>query len=166
MSYTVYLAGFDVFREDAVTWGQHLVKLCAEVGITALYPLDNACPEGLSKSEMATWIAQANVGCIEQSDALLVNLNPFRGHEPDSGTVFEFGYANALRKPIFAYFEDARPMVDQVPNTDGLDAQGFLVEDFGLPKNLMMATRWAGSASNFEDALSQLAAQAKLSSSV
>lgn len=158
MSYTVYLAGFDVFRPDAIAWGQRLVAQCAAAGITALYPLDNACPQGLGKAEMAAWIADANVACIERADALLVNLNPFRGHEPDSGTVFEFGYANALKKPIYVYFEDDREMVDQVPNVNGVDADGFSVEDFGLPKNLMMATRWAGSALGFDDALKLLVA--------
>lgn len=165
MSYTVYLAGFDVFRPDAIAWGRHLVEQCAAAGITALYPLDNACPPGLPEEEMASWIAQANVACIEKADALLVNLNPFRGHEPDSGTVFEFGYADALRKPIYVYFEDNRPMVDQVPNELGVDAGGFTVEDFGLPKNLMMATRWAGAARRFEDALKMLVDGESLSAS-
>lgn len=156
MQPTVYLAGFDVFRQDAIEWGQRLVSLCAERGVQAFYPLDNACPQGLSRLDMATWIAEANVACIEKADYLLVNLGNFRGYEPDSGTVFEFGYANALKKPIYVYYTDNRPMIDQVPNHLGIDAAGFHVEDFGLPKNLMMATRWAGEARTFEHALDML----------
>jgi len=53
-------------------------------------------------------------------------------------------------------------MVDQVPNVNGVDSQGFSVEDFGLSKNLMMAARWAGEARNFEDALKLIVKHAGL----
>lgn len=38
---TIYLAGPDVFRPDALTHGQNLKALCAEFGHRGLYPLDN-----------------------------------------------------------------------------------------------------------------------------
>ena len=56
----------------------------------------------------AEGIYRANIGLIAEADALLANLNPFRGSEPDSGTVFEIGYAIALGKRVVGYLEDAR----------------------------------------------------------
>ena len=86
--------------------------------------------------EAKRWLAEA--------DAVLANLNPFRGAEPDSGTCVEIGYALALGKPIFGYAEDMRPLRERlqaVAGGDGCcrDGEGLAVEDFGLPLNLMLA---------------------------
>ena len=40
----VYLAGFDVFREDAVELGEYLKRLCRAQGLEGLYPFDNEVP--------------------------------------------------------------------------------------------------------------------------
>ena len=139
----VDLAGFDVFRPDAASYGQWLKTLCARHGFAGLYPLDNAAPQQLSGAALADWIYQANIALIEQADCVMANLNPFRGLEPDSGTVFEVGYAVAKGKPVWAYTEQVQPLVAQagVQSQDGhvVDAQGYTVEDFGMNLNLMIA---------------------------
>lgn len=139
----VYLAGFDVFRPDAVDYGQWLKTQCAQYGFAGLYPLDNAAPASLSGVALADWIYRANIGLIEQADCIMANLNPFRGLEPDSGTVFEVGYAVSQGKPVWVYTDQAQPLVQQagVQTQDGrvVDAQGFTVEDFGMSLNLMIA---------------------------
>jgi nucleoside 2-deoxyribosyltransferase len=152
-SYRIYLAGFDVFRRDSVEHGKHLVELCARQGAVGLYPLDNVVPQGLSAHAMAKWIADANVRMIDSCDAVLVNLNPFRGHEPDSGSIFEFGYACGIGRHVWGYFSDHRPMIEKVPVVEGHDANGLAVEDFDLPLNLMLSTRWAGASTTFEEGL-------------
>jgi nucleoside 2-deoxyribosyltransferase len=139
-----YLAGFDVFRPDAKAHGERLKALCASFGHEGLYPLDNAGPPGLAGAALARWIFEANLALIRQADGVLANVNNFRGAEPDSGTAFEIGFAAALGKPVWAYCEETRPLVQQVASThqaDGswLDAQGLVVEDFGLSRNLMIA---------------------------
>jgi hypothetical protein len=76
---------------------------------------------------------------------VLANLNPFRGAEPDSGTCVEIGYALALGKPVIGYAADLRPLRERLhasgPGADGRyrDGAGMVVEDFGLPLNLMLA---------------------------
>ena len=139
----VYLAGFDVFRDDAVAYGETLKQWCAKAGFDGLYPLDNAAPSGLAGEALAAWICRANIGLIRQADIVMANLNPFRGLEPDSGTVFEVGYATALGKPVWVYTDRGDSLVAQaaVGQQDGryLDAQGYTVEDFGLNLNLMIA---------------------------
>ncbi|RZT42960.1 nucleoside 2-deoxyribosyltransferase [Cupriavidus agavae] len=142
---TIYLAGFDVFRKDALAWGEQLKALCARHGYEGLFPLDQAAPEGLSGPDTARWIYQANVALIRRADLVLANLGDFRGPgEPDSGTAFEVGFAVALQKPVWGYAAEAGTLRDRVPasiNAEGEahDARGYLVEDFGLPMNLMLA---------------------------
>jgi hypothetical protein len=76
---------------------------------------------------------------------VLANLNPFRGAEPDSGTCVEIGYALALGKPVVGYAADLLPLRERTnasgPGADGRyrDVDGMVVEDFGLPLNLMLA---------------------------
>ena len=134
----VYIAGPDVFRPDVSTWAAHVRGRLAERGHHALMPIDG-------EENTAGGIYRANLAMIRSADALIANLNPFRGDEPDSGTCFEVGYATALGTPVLAYLDDGRPLKDKlgsagdtvdVPTTD---ADGWQVEDFGLPLNLMLA---------------------------
>ena len=144
----LYLAGPDVFRADAVAHGEALKALCARYGFEGLYPLDNALPKQLAEPhEQAAWIYRANIGLIERADAVLANLNFFRGAEPDSGTAFEVGYATALGKPVYGYVDDAGSYAERIrrhaPELVGedpaRDRDGMALEEFGLPLNLMLA---------------------------
>ena len=155
----VYLAGFDVFRADAIEHGRALKALCDQHGLEGLYPFDNDVPQGLTPEEAAAVICNANIAMIKRCDGVLANLNAFRGAEPDSGTAFEVGMAVALGKPVWAYFEANGSLRDQIEHdAAGFDAQGFQVEDFGLPRNLMLACTWAGSSDTAEEAIEALAA--------
>ncbi|RMT80938.1 nucleoside 2-deoxyribosyltransferase [Pseudomonas viridiflava] len=147
----IYLAGFDVFRPDAVEYGRYLKALCTAHGLEGLYPFDNDVPTALPPHEMARQIYTMNVAMIQRCTAVLANLNVFRGLEPDSGTAFEVGMAVALDKPVWAYFEPVDSLRELIPHdNDGVDGSGFLVEDFALPRNLMLACSWAGTSSTVE----------------
>ncbi len=135
----LYLAGPDVFRPDAKGWAGQVRELCRAAGHEALIPLDDDIPA------TAMAIYRSNLQCIVGADAVLANLNPFRGDEPDSGTCVEIGYALALGKIVIGYADDLRPLCERLrasgPGADGCyrDATGHVVEDFGLPLNLMLA---------------------------
>jgi nucleoside 2-deoxyribosyltransferase len=135
----LYLAGPDVFRPDASAWAGRVRELCRAAGHEALIPLDDGIPA------TAATIYRSNLQCIAGADAVLANLNPFRGDEPDSGTCVEIGYALALGKIVIGYADDLRPLHERLrasgPGADGYyrDAAGHVVEDFGLPLNLMLA---------------------------
>lgn len=147
----IYLAGFDVFRQDAIERGHYLKALCSAHGLEGLYPFDNEVPPRLSPGDTAKMICAMNIAMIQRCSAVLANLNVFRGLEPDSGTAFEVGMAVALKKPVWAYFEPVESLRYLVPHDgNGCDAQGYVVEDFGLPRNLMMACTWAGCSSTVE----------------
>lgn len=154
----VYLAGFDVFRPDAIEHGRYLKALCAQHGMQGLYPFDNEVEEYLEPQALAQLICRMNIDMLRRSSAVLANLNVFRGLEPDSGTAFEVGMAVALDKPVWAYFEPVGSLKELVAHdANGCDAQGFSVEDFGLPRNLMLACTWVGASATAEEAVAGLA---------
>jgi nucleoside deoxyribosyltransferase len=160
---TIYLAGFDVFRKDAHAWGEHVKALCMQHGYEGLYPLDKAAPAGLSGPATAQWIYLANVDLIRRADIVMANLDDFRGPgEPDSGTAFEVGFAVALQKPVWGYAANAGTLLDRVSasvDADGeaLDARGYVVENFDLPMNLMLACSVRLVTGGAEDCLAEMA---------
>lgn len=135
----LYLAGPDVFRPDATDWVGRVREQCRAAGHEAMIPFDDDIPA------TAAAIYRSNLECIAAADAVLANLNPFRGDEPDSGTCVEIGYALALGKTVIGYADDLRPLRERLrasgPDVGGRyrDAAGQAVEDFGLPLNLMLA---------------------------
>lgn len=138
----IYLAGPDVFRVDAAAWAENARQLCRRAGHRALIPLDGA-------ETTAVGIFDANIALIREADAVLANLNPFRGCEPDSGTCVEVGFALALGKTVVGYLEFLESTEERVGRISGqplgqrdgrpIDADGLFVENFGLPLNLMLA---------------------------
>ncbi|WP_374358280.1 nucleoside 2-deoxyribosyltransferase [Chitinimonas sp.] len=147
----LYLAGPDVFRPDAAQWAEHARRLCRQDGHEALIPLDGV---------------ETTAGLIQSADAVLANLNPFRGCEPDSGTCVEVGFALALGKPVIAYLEGTETTVERVRRLQGgveagpdgrpLDRDGLHIEDFGLPLNLMLAVPARLVAGGLPEALAAL----------
>jgi nucleoside 2-deoxyribosyltransferase len=143
----LYLAGPDVFQPDAAAHGRRLVALCAEHGFTGIFPLDETLPADLPmNAASAARIYRANVAHIDTCDAVLANLDFFRGPEPDSGTCFEVGYAVARGKPVVGYVPEsgtfAQRIRAQYPQAVGeglVDVEGWHLEEFGLPLNLMLA---------------------------
>ncbi|MDX2507558.1 MAG: nucleoside 2-deoxyribosyltransferase [Gammaproteobacteria bacterium] len=135
---TIYLAGPDVFFSDSIKRRDKLLKLCKDNGFIGVYPGDNNI-----YPPMANSIREANMKMIKDADYVLANLNPFRGFEPDSGTVFEVGYATALGKTVVGYCSDIRPMIERLrdyqslPDKQKIDRDGLKIEDFGLSNNLM-----------------------------
>ena len=140
----VYLAGPGIFRPDAAEYGAMLKDLCEHYGLKGLFPLDSEV-RGNNPRELAATIRAANIRMLEQSDYVIADLSPFRGPEPDSGTVWEIGYAAALGKPVLGYSSDRREQRAKTVDILGLqanattDREGQRIEDFGLSHNLMFA---------------------------
>jgi nucleoside 2-deoxyribosyltransferase len=137
----VYFAGPDVFSRSYGAFKKMVAADCAELGLEPLFPGDEVT--GIDPAA----IFRDNLALIDRADAVVANLNPFRGAEPDSGTVFELGYAYARGKRLFGYVEVAETNVDRLERIDGpitrygsdvLDRQGNKIESFGLPMNLMI----------------------------
>lgn len=152
----IYLAGPDVFRKDALEYGLYLKELCFEYGFKGLFPLDNEFVSN-NKSELAMKIKHANMDLIKEADIVLANLSPFRGVEPDSGTVWELGFAQGLGKKVISYSNDTREIIIRVNEKQGFvkdnefDLDGLFIENFGLSNNLMLSDTII--ANSFEDCL-------------
>lgn len=141
----IYLAGPDVFRADVAERSARLKMLCAERGLTGVFPLDgdaDASAEPLSRA-----IFRHNVALIDRCDAVLANLTPFRGPGADAGTAWELGYAFAAGKRVHAWSASPQDLAARTraafPATQDaargwIDARGDLIEDFGLSENLML----------------------------
>lgn len=140
----IYLAGPDVFEPNAIEVGEKLKQLAHKYGFIGLFPLDNIISAQGAPHEVARAIRDANIKLIESADIVMANLNPFRGLEPDSGTVFEVGFATALKKEVYCYAADRREMIERIRDKQRLsDAaticqDGKIIEDFKLSHNLMM----------------------------
>jgi len=154
----IYLAGPEVFLPNALDIGASQKLLCQQYGYEGLFPLDNTIT-GNHPLEIATAIRLANQAMIHACDIVIANLSPFRGPEPDSGTVWEVGFAQGLGKRVLAYSTDMRSLKEKTQSILHLgdtdyDASGMAIEDFGLTHNLMFAHSVV--ASSFEACLKLL----------
>jgi len=157
----IYLAGPDVFRPDVVAWAESAREICRRYGFEPLLPIDHGETE-------AARIFQANIDLIRKAQVVVANLNPFRGAEPDSGTCFEVGYALALGKEVFGYMANLETVAQRVQRLEQrceptvryvdkpTDRNGMLIEDFGLPCNLMLAMAGQMIEGDLEDCLQSI----------
>jgi nucleoside 2-deoxyribosyltransferase len=140
----IYLAGPDVSLPDAIDIGRRKAELCARYRLTGLYPMDNAID--LKASDASLQIFRANETMMNEAEAIIANLTPFRGPGADAGTVYELGYMAGRGKLCLGYSNDPSCYADrvrqftEVRSRDGrlIDALGLTVEDFDLGDNLMM----------------------------
>ena len=140
----IYLAGPDVFLPDALEIGRQKIEICRRHGMTGLYPLDNVVDRAAADASLR--IFKANMVMMDQADAVIANLTPFRGPGADAGTVYELGYMAARGKFCLGYSNDPAVYADRVrrfanvttQNGRLVDADGLDVEDFGHNDNLMI----------------------------
>lgn len=129
----IYLAGPDCFFPDHEKRYDRLKKLCADLGMVGISPLDNALVwTEDSKHEAGRCIARSNFGKIDASHGILANITPFRGPSCDVGTAVEVGYGYALDRVVVGYTEDMRPYKKRV------QPDGLTIEDFEMTDNLMV----------------------------
>lgn len=147
----IYLAGPDVFLPDHESIFGALRAHCARLGLDGIAPTDAplALQAAASDDDRAQAIYEGNAALIRGADGVIANLVSFRGQEPDSGTVFEVGYAVALGKPVVGYGVPQGAYADRVQAAipcrrdaaGGVTeaASGTTVEGLGQPLNLMLA---------------------------
>ncbi|KQP15235.1 nucleoside 2-deoxyribosyltransferase [Pseudorhodoferax sp. Leaf267] len=164
----IYLAGPDVFRPDSAQVFAHLKACCTRLGLVGLEPSDGGHAAGFQGSDaaLARRIYEGNIALIHEADGVVANLMDFRGLEPDSGTVFELGYAVALGKPVVAYGVPAGTYAERIGAATACArdpagvlrevASGTMVEGLGQRLNLML-THSAEIVETAEAALQRLA---------
>lgn len=143
-----YMAGPDVFLQNAQEKADEIRAQCRQHGIESLIPADNnesgADSEAMTEEALSLRIFRKNVALIDRADVVFANLEPFRGPSADVGTVWEIGYAFAQKKSIFAYSSMASNYLTRVSpkkivqGEEWIDKEGMFIENFGLFDNLMI----------------------------
>ncbi|WP_428490055.1 nucleoside 2-deoxyribosyltransferase [Rhodopila sp.] len=152
----VYLAGPDVFLPDPIAWMQRKKAICAGFHLVGVSPLDDLPDQPPDWLVLPEWqrIALRNEAHIRSCAAVVANLTPFRGPSADVGTVYEVGFARGLGLKLFGYATVSADLLDrtqslvgarQQPEGTWRDADGLLVEQFGLFDNLMIEAAINGS---------------------
>jgi nucleoside 2-deoxyribosyltransferase len=154
----LYLAGPEVFLPDAVEIGKTKRELCRQRGFVGLFPLDNE-PATKPTITPSKSIFDSNITMLNDADAIVANLTPFRGVSADVGTVFEVGYGFACGKKVYGYSNVRTGYIDRIqkfisgPRELGVDGRlyatdGLAVEGFGHFDNLMIAESLLASGEN------------------
>ncbi|MDO4248796.1 MAG: nucleoside 2-deoxyribosyltransferase [Neisseria sp.] len=173
----IYCAGGDVFLPPAGR-GKLFAKM-KELASTLsdrhcrfelLIPTDNeiSLSHGMAadaKRADALKIRLANEAMIARCDAVIANLSPFRGAEPDCGTAYECGFARALGKTVLVYTDNRAEQTEKYAGFDFGQAapDGRFayteIEDFSLPFNLMLYDGTSPIFGSFAQAIEHYAAQ-------
>tara|TARA_Y100001970_G_scaffold68799_1_gene87775 strand:+ start:2133 stop:2627 length:495 start_codon:yes stop_codon:yes gene_type:complete len=136
--YNVYLAGPDVFLDNAIEHGEKLKSMCLKHGFIGHFPLDNKLDLSTNeKHSNASSIYNSNTKLIDMCDAIIANIEPFRGVSADPGTAFEIGYAVAKNKLVSLYTSDKSFYKHRVGNSFYKNDK-WNIEDFDMVDNLML----------------------------
>jgi nucleoside 2-deoxyribosyltransferase len=168
VSYSLYLAGPEVFHPNAGAIVAEQRRICRELGLVPISPMDAGDGDGDQALEPADRIFANNIDMIEAADAVVANIDPFRGPDPDAGTAFEVGYAHGRGKPIYVWTEDTSTASERVARhysalhtrADGMlaDQDDVMVENFGGPVNLMLVSPATLVIGSFEQCVRRVAA--------
>jgi nucleoside 2-deoxyribosyltransferase len=164
----VYFAGPDVFYPDYADRKEAWKKKCREAGIAPIFPGDGGLLPFYTAS-VSQLVFHNNIECIRVADAVIANLNPFRGQiEPDSGTVLECGYAYALGKTVVGVVADRRSQIEKLQFVSFTNekkvvcfSDGSEIENYGLPLNLMVFQAIEKLVGSMDDACDYLAGKTR-----
>ena len=100
--------------------------------------MDTDCPYTAAANQFDSWQQH-----VRNCDAIIADLNDYRGYECSNDVAFECGMAFQLGKKMYGYVDDIRPAKEKVPNLgpehEYRDMTGANVEDFNYPVNLMFS---------------------------
>lgn len=139
----VYFAGPWVFHRDADTHADLIRIQAVTYGLEAILPTD--AEPGASYPDTAADVAIHCLAQIRRANVIIADVSPFRGPEPDSGTIFEIGYAAALGHQVILFSTDQRSIRQRLVDADLLapnseeDSTRHRLEPFGLSVNAMLA---------------------------
>lgn len=157
-----YLAGPTRYDADAAEKYTQMKAICADYGLQAISPLDNmdiAEEECVDAYARAFRTFQRNLRHVQICDVLIADLNDFHAWEPDADTSFECGAAYCLGKPMLGYMDDARRMIERIPNRgpshEYRDQCGCNAENFDYPINCMFASSMPVFEGSFEMVMTQ-----------
>lgn len=161
----VYLADLVRYEEGAGQIYEQRKELCRRYGLEALTPADlvNGRERGqsLNPYSQAAVLAENCLELIRECDAVVADLNNYRGYECANDVGFECGVGFELQKELVGYMQDTRPCIEKIPHMgeekEYRDMTGCNVENFNYPINLMFACSMKICEGKFEDAIKHVA---------
>jgi nucleoside 2-deoxyribosyltransferase len=147
---SVYLAGPEAWFPEAANHAAAQRAICEISGFEALAPADLVATSGGTEVG-ARELYAARAEMMRRADAGVINMTPWRGVSCDPGAAFEAGFLASLGKPVVGYLNVlSEGEADYRERVEGLvgaqldehgywrDADGCVIEDFGLPETLML----------------------------
>lgn len=133
----VYMAGPDVFRVDYWEYRADTLETFQKVNAKSDHlRLEPVFPSDATKGNVGRTsedVYDHNIQLMQQSQAIVANLQDFNGASADVGTAFEMGFMAADDKIVVGYKEDQSP-IEQKRH----DTTCWSFEKFGLQENLML----------------------------
>lgn len=144
----VYLADLVRYEENGEELYQASRELCASYGLEAVTPLDGISElfntENSNPYTRAAMLTENYRRLIAGCDAVVADLNNYRGFECANDVGFECGMGFSMGKRLFGYMEDIRPCIEKIPHlgekAEYRDMTGSNVENFNYPINLMFGS--------------------------
>ena len=151
----IFLSGPQRYQEDAQIMYQNMKAICAGYGLEAVSPLDGLADlsEVQDPYRRAYLMWSHSQRLLESCDIFLGDLQDYHGWEPLNDTAFEAGVAWRLGKKCFCYMRDSRKMRVRIPNLEGFDVAGNIVENFDFPINLMFSASQPILEGDFEEVM-------------
>ena len=150
LSIKVYLAGPEVFLQNAREQLDRKIALTKAAGLIPVSPGDFIIPPQPSKRQFGLAVSEIDEKMMNSADAIIANLTPYHGVSADVGTCYELGYMCAQGKLAYAYTNVAADMRTRTVAHYGGDVftdangrlrgrhDGLSVEDVDMADNLMM----------------------------
>lgn len=161
----VYLADLVRYSKDAAVRYEKMKEIAAGYGLELLTPLDQlektAKEENGNAYTMAARLTENYAGLVKSCDAVLADLNDYRGYECANDVGFECGMAFEWGKKLYGFMDDTRPAIEKIPHLgeqNGFrDMTGSNVENFNYPINLMFSCSMEIFEGKFEEAIRKVA---------
>lgn len=165
----VYLSGPERYDEGAEEIYQKMAHICDAYDLEAITPI--TWEKGVTKIDSGDAYTRAANQFqnyqqkVRSCDAIIANLNDYRGYECSNDVGFECGMAFQLGKKRYGYMDDTRYMKDRVPHLGSekhyRDHTGSNVENFDYPLNLMFGCSMEIFEGSFESVIGEIAARIK-----
>jgi nucleoside 2-deoxyribosyltransferase len=130
----VYLADLEGFYSESEEEVKNRLSILKNAGIE----LTNITPEDDDKPKD---IYMKTIEAIENSNAVIANVSPFRGPHSYNGSAFVLGYANALGKPTVAYSNNTSSLINKIGSLredSTIDHDGIAIENYDLTDTLLV----------------------------
>lgn len=137
----VYISILQRYASNKQSQYDVVTALCAQHGLTAVFPPVNQEENPYRNAAVG---AKQALEALSSCDAIIADLNDYRGYECANDIAFECGMAFQLRKRLFGFMSDTTPTIDRIPHYgadhENREFTGSNVEDFNYAANLMFGS--------------------------